>query len=213
MVEIVPSINVPLFEEVVRRIRIAEPHVKTVHLDVADGTFTSMVAWHAAENLFDFKTPLTMEVHFMVDRPEEKIMPWFKTPVARIIFHLEASRDAGTLIRMCHDADKQAGIAVRPDTPWGKMLPYLTEADLLQTLAVPPGPSGQTFNPNTIEKIKELRARAPVLPIEVDGGVKVGIARECASAGATVLVVGESLFSGPYSFKEMVRRLKDDVSG
>lgn len=213
MVEIIPSINVAAFEEVVRRIRISEPHVRMVHLDVADGTFTPQAVWHEARDLFGFKTPLAMELHFMVAHPEEKIGPWLETPVSRVIFHLEATQEARFLTRALRDAEKQVGIAIRPDTPWEEMLPYVSDADLLQTLAVPPGPSGQVFDPATLEKIKALRARNPVSPIEVDGGIQVGVARKCAHAGATILVVGESLFSGPHPFEEMIRLLREDAAG
>ncbi len=212
MAEIVPAINVESFEEVVRRIRIAELHMRWVHIDVADGSFTPRAVWHNAEELKNFQTPLFIEIHFMVDEPEEKIAPWLLTPAKKIIFHIESARDVDRVIDDIHGARKEAALAVRPDTSWEALVPYAGRVDMLQTLAVPPGPSGQEFDPRTIEKIKNLRARFPKTPIEVDGGVRVGVARACADAGADFIVVGSSLFSPESKFQEKLKALRDDIA-
>lgn len=213
MIEIVPAINVADFTEVVRRIRIAEHVARTVHIDVADGTFTPQAMWHRAEDLKNFQTPLAVEIHLMITSPEEKIAAWFLPAVSRIIFHVEAARDSGKLIESCHAAKKQAGVAIRPDTSWELLLPFARSADLLQTLAVNPGPSGQTFDPQTLEKIKNLRTTAPDAVIEVDGGLGApGVARACRDAGATLLVEGAALFGDGVVFNEAFSRLEQDVA-
>ncbi len=190
----------------------AEKHVRWIHIDVADGTFTPRAAWHTASDLDNFKTPASIEIHFMVERPEEKIAPWLATLAKRIIFHIESTEVADDLITLCHNAGKEAGVAVRPDSSWEGLLPFIGKADLLQTLAVNPGPSAQAFDRLTLEKLKNLRARDPRIMLEVDGGVRVGVARECREAGANFIVVGSSLFTGEHSFEQMLANLEHDIA-
>jgi ribulose-phosphate 3-epimerase len=212
MTHIIPAINVNDFSEVERRVRLAEHHVEWVHIDVADGTFTPHAVWHDARDLKNFTTPLKIEIHFMVKNPEAKIAEWFLPAVSRIIFHEEATHEAHSLIENCHKASKEVGVAIRLDTLWEALIPYSKTADIIQTLAVHPGPSGQIFDPATLEKIKHLRAAAPDAMIEVDGGLGAqGIARECVRAGADALVVGESLFEGSCGFAEALQALQKNI--
>ena len=212
MAVVIPAINVESFDEVVRRIRRAERVAKWVHIDVADGTFTQKAVWHNAADLSTLQTPLKIEIHFMVSRPEEKIVPWLASSIARILFHLEATHKAAGLINRCHEAGKEAGVAIRPDTAWEALKPFAASADVLQTLAVMPGPSGQQFDPHTLEKISRLRTLAPRGLIEVDGGISVGIAQECAKAGADLLAAASSLFDGDIPFEEAFSKLSHDAA-
>ena len=211
MVEILPSINFSTFEEVKKYIRLVEPYVTWVHIDVADGTFTPHAVWHDAADLKDFTTPLKIEIHFMVMEPEKKIFDWLLPNISRIIFHQEATREADSLIERCHEAKLEVGVAIRPDTSWEALKPFIGKADLLQVLAVMPGSSGQEFYPDMFEKIKNLYSFATTMPIEVDGGIKVGVARECVQAGATHLVAGAQLFSSGMPFEEALRALQADA--
>lgn len=214
MIEIAPSINVAEFAEVVRRIRVAERHARIIHLDVSDGTFTPHVVWHNARDLDGFETPAKLEVHLMVAEPEKKVEEWLIPQIFRVIFHAEAAQDAPALIERCHSASKEVGVSIRPDTPWETLMPYGRTVDLLQTLAVSPGPSGQTFDPRTIEKIKNLRAQFPYTLIEVDGGVGgQGVAKSCVDAGATILVEGASLFDREISFEKAYEDAHHELLG
>lgn len=213
MAEIVPAINVGSFAEVSRHIKIVEKYARTVHIDVADGSFTPEAVWNDARDLIGFQTPLIIEIHFMVAHPEEKIDPWLVTPARRIIFHVEATDDPGALAARIRGAKKEAAASIRPDSPWELLVPLAHSVDMLQTLAVPPGPSGQEFSRATLEKLKNLRARFPKMPLEVDGGIRVGVARECASAGADFIVVGSGFFSPEDAFEEKFDALADDITG
>jgi len=211
MAEIVPAINVSTFDEVVKRIKTAEKRSRWIHIDVADGSFTPEAVWHNASDLVNFETPALIEIHFMVNRPEDKIFPWLKTPAQRIIFHIEATKTPGNLVKTCRNAGKEAGISICPDSSWEELALFVNEADLLQTLAVHPGPSGQEFDRRILEKLKKLRVGSRV-PLEVDGGVSVGIARECRDAGADFIVVGSSLFTSYRPFEKMLADLEHDIA-
>jgi ribulose-phosphate 3-epimerase len=207
-----PVVNVLDFKELERRIRLSERHSQWVHIDVADGTFTPHAVWHNAQELHGFQTTAAIEIHLMVARPEEKIVEWFMPEVARIIFHIEAARDAAGIIQKTHEAHIESGVAICPDTSWEALLPFVGEADLFQTLAVMPGPSGQAFDRRILEKLKHLRKIAKGTLLEVDGGVHAGIARECRDAGANIIVAGSALFGEGIDFDAAFLKLSDDVA-
>ncbi len=211
MIEILPVINVSTFAEVGKRIRLIESEVSKVHIDVADGSFTKTISWHDPQDLKNFATTLQIEIHFMVEKPEEKIRTWFLPPVFRIIYHYETTTRHDDVINACHLTHKEVGVAIRPDTSWEVLKPFIGKADLLQTLAVEPGPAGQKFDVRILEKLKHLRALDARMPLEVDGGVKSGIARACARAGATILAASHSLFDRDISFAEALRELQHDA--
>ena len=212
MIEIIPAINVDTFDEVMERIKIAEPYVQTIHIDVSDGSFTSHAVWHDASAVSRLVTRAAIEIHYMVDRPENSIEPWLSAPtVKRVIVHEESTRRVGDLIHHAHALGKELGVAIKPQTPWERLEPFLIMADMVQTLAVTPGPSGQQFDERVLEKILKLRQQAPGIPIEVDGGIHSGIAHQCIEAGATRLVVGSSLFTPDMPFAQALEILKRDV--
>ncbi len=196
MIEIIPSINVDNFEELEKRVRLVEPFVHWAHIDVSDGVFTKHVSWHDPKELVGFKTNIKLEIHLMIDRPEREIDEWAIVPADRLIFHQEATQVHKLLIEKIHQAKKEAGIAIKPDTNWLKLFPYFDNVELLQLLAVNPGPSGQKFNEEIIHKLGHVRSLAPRAILEVDGGVNVAVARRCVRAGAHALVAGNAIFVG-----------------
>jgi len=211
MPEIVPAINAETFEEVSRRLQIAEGKVKSVQIDVSDGSFTPNISWHNASDLKTVSTNLEIEIHLMATAPEDKIDPWLKTQAEIIIVHYESTPNIEPVLKKIRDSGKKAGLAIRPDTPWNVLVPFLDTADLFLMLAVSPGPSGQAFDRVTIEKISQLHAAAPSISIEVDGGIKMGIAKECAHAGADRIVVGSALYGKEHAFDETLKEFEADI--
>lgn len=196
MIEIIPAINAENFRDVTEKIKRVEPYVRWVHIDVADGTFTKNILWHNAKDLLMLKTPLFIEVHLMVTDIEKKISSWLLPNVRRVIFHVETAKDPRSIVRVCHAADIEAGIAVHPDTSWEQLLPYVKEADIIQTLAVVPGHAGQVFQKKIIKKIEGLRRMCSTCLIEVDGGMNKETAGRAIQAGATHIVAASAIFNG-----------------
>ena len=207
MVEIIPSINVDSFEELEKRVKLVEPYVKWAHIDVSDGVFTKHVSWHDPKELVGFKTSLKLEVHLMIDKPEKEIDEWAIVPADRLIFHQEATESHQFLIDRIHKAKKGVGIAIKPDTPWLKLFPYFDKVELLQLLAVNPGPSGQVFQEEILHKLGHIRSLAPRAIIEIDGGVTPAVTRRCVKAGANALVAGSSLF-GSGDLKKAIEQME-----
>ena len=188
MAQIIPAINAETWEEVVRKIRIVEPHGGWVHIDVADGTFTPNSLWHDPQDLVGFKAKCQVEIHLMADRPEVRVGSWLITPVQRIIVHQEVLQDFDLMLSKCREAQVQLGIAADSHTPADALVPFAASADLLQVLAVHAGKGGQEFERHNIEKIKHLRASAPEAIIEVDGGINAETAKLVKDAGANIVV-------------------------
>ena len=210
MVEIIPSINVSDFEELKKRIKKVEPYAKWAHLDVSDGIFTKHVSWHEPKDLVGFKTKLKLEVHLMIDKPEKKIEEWLIKPVSRVIFHQEATRDHWFLIKKIKEAKKEAGIAIKLDTPWLKLFPYFGKVEVLQLLAVPPGPSGQEFSEEILHKIGHIRSLCKGCIIEIDGGVNKRVAARCIREGANLLVAGKAIFESK-DIKKAIKELSGKI--
>lgn len=198
MVEIIPSVNVRTFEEVQERIKKVEPYVKWCHLDVTDGIFSKHFTWHDPEDLPLLDTGLNIEVHLMVSEPEKVVERWLVKPVKRVIVHLEAVKDLDLIIKKCREAEIEIGLAINPETFWGRLEPYLGKVDMAQTLAVHPGPSGQEVDwPEMLGKIRHIRESCPGCSIEVDGGIYPHTYKEAVLAGADILVSGGFIFDSP----------------
>jgi ribulose-phosphate 3-epimerase len=211
MAEIVPAINDYSFKEVKEKIVLTEGQVNLIQLDVADGTFTPRAVWNNPNDLRNIKTTAKIEIHFMVENPEDKVAPWLDTQIGRIIFHIESTTRASALINSIRAAGKEVGIAVRPDTTWDVLMPYKDAVDLFLVLAVPPGASGQQFNSSSFEKISRLHINAPNIAIEVDGGVNIDNAKECVEKGAKYLVAGSALFNTRSNFLDSLNELKKAI--
>lgn len=211
-IEIIPSINESSFEEVDKKIELVSPYVDWVHLDISDGQFTNgYVSWHDARDLIDFEARTKIEVHLMIADMDFRWRDWILPNVDRIIFHLEAAHDPDFVIEKINREGKQVGLAVRPETPWVELNPFFSKVDLMQTLAVFPGMSGQKFQPEILNKIRHIREKHPQAILEVDGGVDLAIGGRCIKAGANILVSGAYIFKSG-DIKKAVENLKHAAS-
>ena len=195
MAEVIPAINASDFETIKKRLKFVEPFVRWVHLDVADGTFTSNSIWHEPKDLLTLETPLFVEVHLMISDMDFRWRDWVLPRVNRVIFHLEAAHDPELVIGKIHESGKEAGVAINPQTPWQKAEPYCASVDLIQTLAVPPGIAGQKFDVRILDKIRALRSRHEECIIEADGGINLETGKVCVQAGANILASASFIFS------------------
>ena len=111
-----------------------------------------------------------------------------------------------------HNAGMKAGIVLNPSTSPEAVRYVISSCDMVLLMSVNPGAGGQKFIPETVQKIRQLRAIAKDMgaspDIEIDGGINPDTGRLCAEAGANVLVAGSSVFGAPDP-KEMVKRLHD----
>ena len=173
-----------------------------IHVDVMDGHFVPNLTF-GPKMVADLHkaTGLPLDVHLMIERPEDWVDRYVEAGAAWVVVHIEAVNDArGTLARI-RQRGARAGLTLNPETPVGAVLPYLAQLDQVLVMSVHPGFGGQKFIDSALDKVRSLRAaldeRELTAELEVDGGIKVENARRMIDAGATVLVAGSALFEDP----------------
>lgn len=198
---VIPSINCPNFLEAEKRIRQAEllllPGEGWIHIDVSDGKFSETTSWGSPEELKSIKTDLNVEVHLMIQDPESVIESWLDVGVKRVVVHLQSIKNPRFILDICKKYGAEAVLSFDPSTPIENGIPYLKDFSFFQVLSVSPGPSGQKFLENSIDKIRALRERAPTATIEVDGGIDELTVKLARAAGADILVSGNYIFGNP----------------
>ena len=214
MAEIVPSILVKTGQEFKEKLELISPYFPAFHLDVADGIFVPNTTIEGAPELNASATDLAVAVHLMVSKPENHIVRWLDTAVRCIIFHLEATTTDKviSIIDAIHNGEREAGIAINPETPIDQLADYVDLIDRVHFMTVHPGFYGGEFNESVIEKIREFHYFYPDKKISVDGGINPDNAPKLISAGANELVVGSYLFKDK-DFSQAVDMLKNVVEG
>ena len=167
---------------------------------MGDGVFTPNVSWGNLEEFSHLATELPLlrfEVHLMVVDPEKIMEQWLKAGAERVVIHLEAMIDPHFVLETSKKYKGGVMLAINPSTTVETLVPYLNSFAAFQVLAVSPGPSGQKFSLEALEKIKFLRQRAPNAIIEVDGGINPETAKLAKEAGASILVSGSYIINSP----------------
>ncbi len=172
-----------------------------LHIDVMDGIFVPSISFgmpviSSIRKISD----IIFDVHLMIVEPERYIEEFVTSGADIITFHLEATKEPKTVIRMIRGYGKKVGISIRPSTPVETIFPYMDQLDMVLVMAVEPGFGGQTYLPETTERIKQIRkyASAHKLPmdIQVDGGIAANNISTVLDAGANVIVAGSAIFEG-----------------
>src|SRR5690625_4940716 len=201
MIKIAPSILAANFSKLGEEIKDVEKGgADYIHVDVMDSHFVPNITLGPliVESIRPVTT-LPLDVHLMIEKPDQYI-PMFASAGASIIsVHQEACIHLHRTIQLIKSTGAKAGVVINPATPPETIKEVLSEIDLVLVMTVNPGFGGQSFIPQTLHKIEKIaRWRDEYnlsFEIEVDGGVNLQTAKLCTDAGADVLVAGSAIFN------------------
>lgn len=172
-----------------------------LHFDVMDGMFVPSISFGMPVlKSIQGVSSQVMDVHLMVTDPIRYVEAFQEAGAEYLTVHLEACEDIQATLDKIHACKMKAGVSVKPDTPVESLIPILHQVEMFLIMSVEPGFGGQAFIPESLEKIKSLRAlldeRGLDADIEVDGGIYLTNVREVLNAGANVIVAGSAVFKG-----------------
>jgi ribulose-phosphate 3-epimerase len=218
-IEIAPSILASNFARLADEVKkVEEGGADVIHVDVMDGHFVPNISLGIPVVASLRKaTRLPLDVHLMIEQPEEYIEDFIRAGADRVLVHQEATAHLDRALEMIRENGAQAGAVINPATPVVMLSEVLDKLDTVLVMSVNPGFGGQKFIPNTFEKIRQLsqwRARNnATFRIEVDGGVDLENAGELAQAGTNTFVAGTSIFgtSDPAAATRQMRKLATEA--
>lgn len=183
-----------------------------LHLDIMDGHFVPNISFGPGiVGHIDRATDAYLDTHLMLSEPARYVEAFAKKGSDSITFHIEAVPEPEPLIQKLRDLNVKVGLTLNPDTPIERIVPYIPAVDMLLVMSVFPGFGGQSYIPESTERIRALRKRIDTLGckclLEVDGGVNPSTCREITAAGADVLVAGSALF-GSDDYAATIRALR-----
>jgi ribulose-phosphate 3-epimerase len=191
---VIPAILAKSREELLRCISQVNGLVKEIQLDIMDGEFVpnrtigmdDLAAVPALQNA-------KYEFHWMVKEPEKWIE---KMPGPHLhLVHVETIHSFDVIENAVKKSGGRLGLAINPETPLEKLLPFASKAQRILIMTVHPGFSGQKYITAMEKKISQLRRKFPSIDIEVDGGVNLDTVHGAYAAGANVLAAASAIFA------------------
>jgi ribulose-phosphate 3-epimerase len=183
--------------------------VSQIQIDVVDGRFASPMSWPytalqelramvSGSEMLPHLERVTYEIDLMCLDPERAAEAWLTLGASRLTFHAESLVDIGASLDRARarfgDVSATFGLALNIASDISLIERYLEHIEYVQIMGIATiGKQGQPFDRRALEKVRALRTSHPDLPIQVDGGVTLEVAKELVSAGVTTLVVGSAI--------------------
>ncbi|BBO25956.1 ribulose-phosphate 3-epimerase [Alteromonas sp. I4] len=188
-----------------------------VHFDVMDNhyvpnlTFGPMIC----KALRDYGITAPIDVHLMVAPVDDLIEQFADAGASMISFHPEASQHVDRSLQLIIDKGCQPGLVFNPATSLSHLDYVMDKLHHILLMSVNPGFGGQSFIPNTLNKLREVKQRIEEsgrnIRLEVDGGVKVDNIAAIADAGADMFVAGSAIFNQP-DYATVIQQMRNELA-
>ena len=211
MVEVIPSIIAKDYKELEEKIRAVEPYVERVQIDIMDGIFVQNRTMDGMAELQKLETDLAIEIHLMVNKPENHIPRFLETKADKFLVHWETTQKFQECINLVKDSDKIFGAVLNPETGHEPLGEFTEQLDLIQFMTVSPGAYGAKFIDDVLDKMSDFHFFYPDIPIQVDGGVNLITAPKLIQAGAKILVAGSYIFDSD-NIGEAINNLREIIN-
>lgn len=181
-----------------------------IHLDIMDGKFVEnkTMPFREMKHVSDY-TSKRLDVHLMVEDPSNYIPLYAELNTEYITFHVEVEEDIEKNLKMIKDYSIKCGLSICPETKVSSLIPYLPYLDMILVMSVVPGEGGQSFIPETVDKIKEVRKLIESYNLDtvisVDGGINDSTKDYCHDCD--ILTVGSYIINSD-NFQEKISSLR-----
>ncbi|MFA5362330.1 MAG: ribulose-phosphate 3-epimerase [Candidatus Omnitrophota bacterium] len=209
-IKVAPSILSADFSRLGEEIKAVElAGADLLHIDVMDGHFVpNITLGPAIVKSIRSVTRLPLDVHLMIEKPQDFIEAFVKAGSDMLTLHIETISAAAmaAVSKKLKGQGVKTGVSLNPFTPLSKIKKVLAEVDFALVMTVNPGFGGQSFMPEVLPKIKELRSLFSG-EISVDGGINDKTGKEAVRAGADMLAAGSYIFNSK-NYEQAIRSLQ-----
>ncbi len=183
--------------------QLVESDAKWLHFDVMDGNFVPNISF-GTDILKALKKGSNMfvDAHLMIQDPRKYYPEFVRAGADMITFHYEVFNDIDacrTLLLEIKATGIQAGIVIKPNTSVDCIRDLLADVDMVLVMSVEPGFGGQSFMPNSLDKIRDLakfkKDNNLAYLIQIDGGINAETYALASNAGCEVFVAGSYIFN------------------
>ena len=189
---IIPGILENSAEDINSKLRLVENQAKLIQIDVADGILVEGKSLNSPEKYAEINSETRLELHLMVLDPliylESRLVGF-----SNILCQVEAENIEEFIIK-ARDYGYRVGLSIKLETPNAALDPYLNQIDFVQFMSIAPGAQGRPFEHKVLEKIKEFKARNPVIETQIDGHMNSETIELVKPLGVDNFIVGSAIF-------------------
>jgi ribulose-phosphate 3-epimerase len=216
MIRIAPSILSADFGRLRDEIQAVEAAgADYLHIDVMDGHFVPNITFGPTmvEAIRKISC-LPLDVHLMIDNPDQFISAFSEAGADILAVHLEVCPHLNRTVNLIRECSMVPAVVLNPSASLFLLDQILEDVDMVMLMSVNPGFGGQKFIPNSVQKIRDLKAMITArnlnVDIEVDGGLTPANVEGVCGAGADVIVAGSAIFHTP-DYGETIRKFREKM--
>lgn len=191
-----------------------------IHFDVMDHHFVPNLSFGSVvcSALRNDGITAEIDVHLMVTDPESYIVPFANAGASRLTFHPAALKNATEVEIVCDKiraSGMACGLAFNPDKAVSISKNLWTKIDMILLMSVFAGFGGQSFIPESLDKIRlteqQIHHHRSTILLAVDGGIKTDNIAQVVRAGADFIVMGSGLFD-ENDYVTRIKEIRDAIN-